>query len=76
MDNGKLIARMATFGGDREEVKQAMIVVGKEYLTDSYVEILVDEVLASNTPKEMRARSLFRLLSVYGVGTIVEGRLN
>jgi hypothetical protein len=75
-NTGDLIARMVRDGQDREEVKQAMATVSHDYTTDTYVEILLDEILASNTPKEFRARSLFRLLSVYGVGTIVQGRLN
>ena len=74
--NSKALVGLASESYQRVEVLQAVAQLDHDYTTDTYIEILVDEILSSRTGKNERARSLARLLSVYGVGTIVTGRLN
>jgi hypothetical protein len=71
-----LIAQVATESYNHINQSQALHTLGSDYMQDTYIEILVDEILSSKTPQRERLASLGRLLSTYGVGTIVQGRIN
>lgn len=53
----------------------AVAVLRRELMGDRYMAIQIERVLSSSSTKEERTHSLIDLLTAFGVGTIVEGRL-
>jgi hypothetical protein len=70
-----IIAQVATETFGNHYTPLALHQLGSDYMEDTYMEILVDEILSSNTPQRQRTFALGRLLAAYGIGTIVTGRI-
>lgn len=71
----RIIAKILNETNYPTEKGKAVQVLWQDYRNDSAIEQFLDDALRSNATQQERLNAIACLLMAYGVGTIVEGRL-